>query len=184
MLKRSQYLGPSCGIAPGNSAGKVVCAVQCQSRSIWQPSLGDLVAPGHDSLAEFHALPEQRYICYLLGLGLALWRPRPLPIKRSRVGPPFAECAPGQPYGRAFCRSKVYLLPARARARALMAAATVPPATAFFCTVTALRGSSKKFAMLKRSLYFGPSRGIAPGDGAGKVKLFRWGIGMPFCGKF
>merc|ERR1719382_477734 len=95
MLKRSQYLGPSCGIAPGNSAGKVVCAVQCQSRSIWQPSLGDLVAPGHDSLAEPHALPEQMYTCYLLGLGLALWRPRPLPIKRSRVGPPFAECAPG-----------------------------------------------------------------------------------------
>merc|ERR1712083_466292 len=47
------------------------------------------VAPGHDSLAKPHALPEQRYTCYLLGLGLGFWRPRPLLLKRGRVGPPF-----------------------------------------------------------------------------------------------
>jgi len=85
---------------------------------------------------------------------LGLWRPRPLRLKRGRVGPPFAlNVHPGTAVrpspmlyhtkgrcvtrsgsgfwsGRVPCRAKVYSLPARARA--LMAADKVPRAMACF----------------------------------------------------
>ena len=81
-------------------------------------------------MPEPYAVP---YISYLLGLGLGLLTAGATATEEK---PNLAIVCVSRTLtlqsGRVPCRAKVYLLPARARTRALMAVATVPPATACF----------------------------------------------------